>query len=146
MLFSDQSDERGAKWREGATTFWNNAPWSLTQLGKLLLYYRIYMSTNTHIYMQGILEGEVSLYCWPPVWLVRNQLYHNWQFLFLFAKQTNPNLSNRRSIVQWYFPLNYSLHIYASLEVWHNSVYVCSKNYVNICICTETQHTQPHIN
>jgi hypothetical protein len=29
----------------------------------------------------------------------------NWQFLFLFAKQTNPNQSNRRSMVQWYFPL-----------------------------------------
>ncbi len=24
---------------------------------------------------QGILKGEVSLYCWPPVWLIWNQLY-----------------------------------------------------------------------
>jgi len=24
---------------------------------------------------QGILKGEVSLYCWHPVWLVWNQLY-----------------------------------------------------------------------
>jgi len=55
--------------------------------------------------VQGILKGEVSLYCWPPVWLVWNQLYDNWQFLFLFAKQTNPNQSTRRSTVQWYFPL-----------------------------------------
>ncbi len=31
---------------------------------------------------QVILKGEVSLYCWPPVWLVWNQLYDNWQFLF----------------------------------------------------------------
>ncbi len=54
---------------------------------------------------QGILKGEVSLYHWPPVWLVWNQLYDYWQFLFLFSKQTNPNQSNRRSIVQWYFPL-----------------------------------------
>ncbi len=53
---------------------------------------------------QGILKREVSLYHWPPVWLVWNQLYDNWQFLFLFAKQTNPNQSNRRSVVQWYFP------------------------------------------
>jgi hypothetical protein len=30
----------------------------------------------------GNTEGEVSLYCWPPVWLVWNQLYDNWQFLF----------------------------------------------------------------
>ncbi len=42
----------------------------------------------------GILKGEVSLYRWPPVWLVWNQLYDNWQFLFLFAKQTDPNQSN----------------------------------------------------
>jgi hypothetical protein len=55
--------------------------------------------------LQGILKGEVSLYGWPPVWPVWNQLYDLWQFLFLFAKQTNPNQSNRRSTVQWYFPL-----------------------------------------
>ncbi len=54
---------------------------------------------------QGILKGEVSLYCWPPVWLVWNQMYDNLQFLFLFAKQTNSNRSNRRSMVQRYFPL-----------------------------------------
>ncbi len=53
----------------------------------------------------GNTNGEVSLYHWPPVWLVWNHLYENWQFLFLFAKQTNPNQSNRRSMVQWYFPL-----------------------------------------
>ncbi len=58
---------------------------------------------------QGILKGEVSLYRWPPVWLVWNQLYDNWQFLFLFATQTNQNQSNRGSTVQWYFPLWYSL-------------------------------------
>ncbi len=52
--------------------------------------------------MQGILKGEVSLYR-------LNQLYDNWQFLFLFANQTNPNQSNRRSMVQWYVPLLYSL-------------------------------------
>jgi hypothetical protein len=58
---------------------------------------------------QGILKGEISLYHWPPVWLVWYQLYDNWQFLFLFAKQTSPNQSNRRSMVQWYFHLQYSL-------------------------------------
>ncbi len=31
---------------------------------------------------QGILKGVVSLYCWPPVLLVWNQLYDNWHFLF----------------------------------------------------------------
>ncbi len=33
----------------------------------------LYGSPCTSI--QGILKGEVSLYCWPPVWLVWNQLY-----------------------------------------------------------------------
>ncbi len=37
---------------------------------------------------QGIVKGKVSMYCWPLVWLFWNQLYDNWQFLFLFAKQT----------------------------------------------------------
>ncbi len=34
---------------------------------------------------QGILKGEITLYHWPPDWLVWNYLYDNWQFLFLFA-------------------------------------------------------------
>jgi hypothetical protein len=33
---------------------------------------------------QGILKGEVSQYHWPPVWLVWNQLYDCWQFLFFY--------------------------------------------------------------
>jgi hypothetical protein len=57
-------------------------------------------------FCQGILKGEVSLYCWPPVWLFWNQLYDYRQFLFLFVKQTDPNQSNRRSMVQWYFPFS----------------------------------------
>ncbi len=55
---------------------------------------------------QGILKGDVSLYHWSPVWRVWNQLYDNWQFLFLFAKQTIPNQSNRRSTVKRYFPFS----------------------------------------
>ncbi len=54
---------------------------------------------------QGTLKGEESLYCWPPVWLVWNQLLDKWQFMFLFAKQTHPNQWNGRSTVQWCFPL-----------------------------------------
>ncbi len=67
------------------------------------------LSRKLRLLNQGILKGEVSLYCWPPVWLVWNQLSAYRQFLFLFAKQANPNQSNRRSTVQWYFPLQYSL-------------------------------------
>jgi len=52
-----------------------------------------------HVLQQGILKGEASLYHWPPVWLVWNQLYDYWQFLFFFAKQTNPNQSTGG---QWY--------------------------------------------
>jgi hypothetical protein len=66
---------------------------------------RLNLFVNTTL-DQGLLKEEVSLYCWPPVWLVWNQLHDNWQFSFLFAKQTNPNQSNRRSMVQWYFPLD----------------------------------------
>jgi hypothetical protein len=55
--------------------------------------------------IQGILKGEVWLYCWPPVKLVWNQLYDNLQFLFLFAKQAYQKKSKRRSMVQRYFPL-----------------------------------------
>jgi hypothetical protein len=49
---------------------------------------------------QGILKGEVSctidlLFDWFGI-----SCYDNWQFLFLFAKQANPNQSNRRSMVQ----------------------------------------------
>ncbi len=62
------------------------------------------LGIKSRAFYQGTLNGEVSLYCWPPVWLVWNQLYDNWQF-WLFAKQINPNQSNRRSVVQWYCPL-----------------------------------------
>ncbi len=61
--------------------------------------------TNLDI-LPGDTKGEVSLYCWPPVWLFCNYLYDNWQFLFLFTKQTNPNQSNRWSMVQWYLPFS----------------------------------------
>jgi len=48
---------------------------------------------------QGILKGKISLYHWPPVWQVWNQQYDNWQFLYLFANQTNPT---NQTGGQWY--------------------------------------------
>ncbi len=57
--------------------------------------------------VQGILKGEVSLYHWPPVWLVWNQLYDNGQFLFLFVKQTNPNQSNSGQCYKTFYGRNY---------------------------------------
>ncbi len=41
-------------------------------------------------FKQGILKGEVSLYGWPPVWLVWNQLYDNRQFLFYLQNRVIP--------------------------------------------------------
>jgi hypothetical protein len=41
---------------------------------------------NARLINQGIPKREVSLYCWPPVWLVWNQLYDYWQFLFFIFK------------------------------------------------------------
>ncbi len=35
---------------------------------------------------KGILKGEVSLYRWPPIWLVWNQLYDYWQFLCFYLQ------------------------------------------------------------
>jgi len=79
----------------------------------------------------GILKGEVSLYHWPPVWLVWNRLYDYWQFLFLFAKETNPN---RRSTVEWYFPFSipwlgcsfqtgaFKIHLHWQHLTWQNAI------------------------
>jgi hypothetical protein len=73
---------------------------------KLFYSCTLYLSMCVCVFNQGIPKDEVLLYHWPPVWLVRNQLYDNCQFLFLLEKQANPNQSNRRSTVPWYFPLN----------------------------------------
>ncbi len=64
-----------------------------------------------------LLQGILKLYHWPPIWLVWNQLYDNWQFLFLFAKQTNPNQSNRRSTVV--YPDYWHKLLYVSVMLFH---------------------------
>ncbi len=48
---------------------------------------------------QGILKGEVSLYHWPPVWLVWNQVNDNWQFLFYLQ---NRLIQTSQTGGQWY--------------------------------------------
>ncbi len=45
-----------------------------------------------------ILKGEVSLYHWPPVWLVCNQLYDNWQCFYL----QNRLIQTSQTGGQWY--------------------------------------------
>ncbi len=65
---------------------------------KLFQYMILSVSGVMH---HGILKGDITVLltsCW--VW---NQLYDNWHFLFLFAKQTNPNKLNRRSTVLYYY-------------------------------------------
>jgi hypothetical protein len=53
-----------------------------------------------HCWSQGILKGEVSLYHWPPVWLVCK-----YKQKLSVVIQLIPIQSNRRSVVQWYSPL-----------------------------------------
>jgi hypothetical protein len=65
----------------------------------------------------GILKGEVSLYHWPPAWLVWNQLYDSWQFLFLFAKQSIPNQTGG----QWYSDTSpFSIPWFNYLRLYHS--------------------------
>jgi hypothetical protein len=77
-------------------------PW-LAHFSKKNLFTSIYFHRlrKTRPELAGMFELTVELKLstdnntkgglWPPVWLAWNQLYDNWQFLFLFAKQTNPN-------------------------------------------------------
>jgi len=44
-------------------------------------------------------KGEVSLYNWPPVWLVWNHLYDYWQFLFYLQ---NRLIQTSQTGGQWY--------------------------------------------
>ncbi len=48
---------------------------------------------------QGILKGEVSLYCRPSVWLVWIQLYDKWQICFYFQ---NRLIQTSQTGGQWY--------------------------------------------
>ncbi len=57
----------------------------------------------------NILKGDVSLYHWPPVWLIWISLFCKWIQKLSGVIQLIPNQTNRRSTVQWYFPLLYSL-------------------------------------
>ncbi len=56
------------------------------------------LSKATTFAASGNTKGVVSLYHWPPIWLVWNQLYGNCPFLFLLTKQNNPNQTGG----QWY--------------------------------------------
>jgi hypothetical protein len=57
---------------------WKGFPWknSVNYWAHFLIY-KVDMN-GEYGTRQGILKGEVSLYGWPPVWLVCNQLYDYW--------------------------------------------------------------------
>jgi len=62
-------------------------------------------------------------------------------FLFLFAKQTNPNQSNRRSMVQWYFPLVFPASYYKICQFPVNYVSVmfystCPRSFYSPALAT----------
>ncbi len=50
---------------------------------------------------QGILKGKVSLYHWPPVWLVWNQLYDYWLTIFVCICK-NRLIKTSQTRGQWY--------------------------------------------
>jgi hypothetical protein len=71
--------------------------------------------------MQGILKGELSLYHRPPVWLVWNWLYDNWQFLFHLK---NRLIHSSRTGGQQYSDTSpFSIPCWMSL-CWMSSCYV----------------------
>jgi hypothetical protein len=59
------------------------------------------LSLALHNSLQGILKGEVSLYRWPPVWLLWISLFCKYKQKLSDVIQPIPNQSNRRSMVQW---------------------------------------------
>ncbi len=98
---------------------------------------------------QGILKGEISLYRWPPVWLVWNQLYDNWQYFLNRLIQTSQTGG------QWYSDtspfrtpctnnnlLMCYVHIYMHICIVHickKCVYIHTHIYIyiymSVCIC-----------
>ncbi len=71
---------------------------------------------------QGILKGEVSMYSWPPVWLVWNQLYDYCNFCFYLQNrllQTNQTGGQRYSdtspfSIPW---LEYTRHLFGIISL-----------------------------
>ncbi len=65
---------------------------------------------------------EVSLYCWPPVWLVWISLFCKWKQKLSVVIQLIPNQSNRRSTVQW-SPFSIP---------WSNTLAFCTKLWITL--------------
>ncbi len=103
-MVSRRRQQSPFKWRKGRRPFSTWLPLQTRTLsatsGPGVHVINTFSESKTLRPNQGILKGEVSLYHWPPVWLVWNQLYDSWQFLFLFEKQNNPNQSDRGRFVE----------------------------------------------
>ena len=73
-------------------------------------------------FRQGILKGEVSLYHWPPVWLVWNQLYDNWQFYLqnrlIQTNQTGGQQYSDTSLACVYWNGKHSAYIFVNFQIW----------------------------
>ena len=60
-----------------------------------------------HLHQGTLIHGEVSLYGWSPVCFVCIQLICLCWITTVLLVLSNPNQLNRRSAVQWYFPLSW---------------------------------------
>jgi len=102
------SDAAASSWRGSATAFWERRRrWRRSYFFQASLIFAGWgrnigtpcltrqnlpewntFQCTTHGIGQGILKGEVSLYHWPPAWLVWNQLYDNLQNRLFKTTQT----------------------------------------------------------
>ncbi len=99
--------------------------------------------------MQGILKAEVLLYHWPPVWLVCNQLYGNWQFLFylqnrpIWTSQTGGQWYSDTSpfsipcLMHWLHDLS---HVECNWKKLIRRIKSCSIKFCEWCQKDDTQH------
>ncbi len=77
------TDTRSPPWKKFVLPSFSEFPESTKKFKKKCRFVVCLVIDN---WVGEYLRGEISQYHWPLVWLVWNQLYDNWQFLFLFAK------------------------------------------------------------
>ncbi len=86
-------------------TFLWHSPHPQTRTGHSMIAQLFGDYSQKVVLLQGMLKWEVSLYHWPPVWLVWINLFCKQKQKMSVVIQLIPNQSNRRSTIQWYFPL-----------------------------------------
>ena len=73
--------------------------------------------TKKRNFEQGILKGEVSLYYWPPVWLIWNRMRTE---IFCFYLQ-NRLIQTSQTGGQWYSDTSFL--VFPVLSLWHHSLH-----------------------